>query len=150
MSLCVGKCQVLFLAHRRCSINAGSLCFSSSWFKCNRKVTFIFFFELFLLFPKVFSSRSVTLQSDKEMQCKEAQWALCLWRLSQCWTVRYQCSTLKALRTARGSSFVSRCTSEGQVRWTNGSSWFLCDCRTTTHKPSTSKTWNKRHDFSRQ
>lgn len=63
--------------------------------------------------------------------------------------VGQQHRTLKALSTARGSSFVSRCTSGGQARWAKGRSWFLWDCRTTTHKSSTSKTWKRGCDFDR-
>lgn len=53
--------------------------------------------------------------------------------------------TLKARRTAKGSSAVSLCRRGGQQRWAIGSNSFSFSLSTHTHSSSTSSTWGQRH-----
>jgi hypothetical protein len=147
MSSCEGKCQAHWLVHGRHSINTGSpLLYQFILLQFKRKVIVILFSLCFSFF-QYFLQGLWHCNQIKERQCKRPWWALCLGPLSHDREQGCQCCTLKALSTARGSSFVSRCTSEGQAWWAKGRSWFLWDCRTTTHKPSTSKTWKKKTEF---
>lgn len=147
----VGKYQAHCLVHSRCSINSGGPFHLLVDPASNSRGIWLLFSSLCFLYFSILSSR-YALQSDKKRTNPKRQWrALCLLPLLPMTDGGgHQCSTLKALSTARGSSLVSRRTSEGQVRWAKGRSWFLWDCRTTTHRSSTSKTWKKRrHGFSR-
>lgn len=55
--------------------------------------------------------------------------------------------TLKALRTANGSSAVSLCRRAGQQRWAIGSSSFSLSLSTYTHSSSTSNTLGQRQNL---
>lgn len=140
----MGKCQAQCLVHSGCSTNTGGpsclLVHPASNSEADWHVfpSFCFVFLTFLYFLQgIFHCNQIKREPIPKDTSELGTYYPPSPHLTK---VGHQNSTLKALSTARGSSFVSRCTSEGQARWAKGRSWSLWDCRTTTHKSSTSRT----------